>query len=156
MGARNNNCYLLIEFQSTVDKYMSLRVLRYIGEFYESILQHLKGKKLPPVFPLMLYGSMHRKGIAVQCFDPDLKPGLRFPTYRTGGMTLRVFKGHSDTPYLRLRHWLTRDCRALLHRSGLLEYARRFTISICRCIPQRAAPGIVCNVHIGACGDKSP
>ncbi len=48
--------YLLIEFQSTVDKFMALRILRYICEFYEFLVQQ-KVKKLPPVFPLLLYNG---------------------------------------------------------------------------------------------------
>jgi predicted transposase/invertase (TIGR01784 family) len=49
--------FLLIEFQSTVDRFMSLRVLRYITEFYEFLYKSRKLKKLPPVFPLLLYNG---------------------------------------------------------------------------------------------------
>ena len=52
--------YLLLEFQSTVDKYMALRMLRYICELYEFILQergNKRFKKLPAVLPLMLYNG---------------------------------------------------------------------------------------------------
>src|SRR5208337_2025736 len=49
--------YLLIEFQSTVDKFMALRMLRYITEFYEYLVSVKKIKKLPPVFPVMLYNG---------------------------------------------------------------------------------------------------
>ncbi len=48
--------YLLIEFQSTVERFMALRILRYICEFYEFLVQQ-KVKKLPPVFPLLLYNG---------------------------------------------------------------------------------------------------
>lgn len=48
--------YLLIEFQSTVDEFMALRISRYIHEFYEFLA--LTGlKKLPPVFPVLLYNG---------------------------------------------------------------------------------------------------
>jgi len=54
--------YLLIEFQSQVDKFMALRLLNYVTLFY---LDHLKSKRekneplnlLPPVFPLVLYNG---------------------------------------------------------------------------------------------------
>jgi predicted transposase/invertase (TIGR01784 family) len=49
--------YLLIEFQSTVDRYMALRMLRYITEFYEYLVSTKKMKKLPAVFPVMLYNG---------------------------------------------------------------------------------------------------
>ena len=51
--------FLLIEFQSTVDKYMALRILRYILEFYDDIITNDKNDsdKLPPVFPILLYNG---------------------------------------------------------------------------------------------------
>lgn len=49
--------YLLIEFQSTVDRFISLRMLRYITEFYEYLVSAKKIKRLPPVFPVMLYNG---------------------------------------------------------------------------------------------------
>ena len=47
--------FLLLEFQSSVDKKMSLRMLRYICEFYEEL--ELKGDKFPAVFPVLLYNG---------------------------------------------------------------------------------------------------
>ena len=49
--------FLLIEFQSTVDKFMVLRFLRYMCEFYEFLIQKKNIKKLPAVFPLLLYNG---------------------------------------------------------------------------------------------------
>jgi len=49
--------YILIEFQSSVDKFMPLRILRYITEFYEYLVSAKKIKKLPPVFPVLLYNG---------------------------------------------------------------------------------------------------
>ena len=49
--------YLLLEFQSTVDRFMSLRILRYICEFYEYLVKTKKVKILPAVFPVMLYNG---------------------------------------------------------------------------------------------------
>jgi predicted transposase/invertase (TIGR01784 family) len=47
--------FLLLEFQSSVDKKMSLRMLRYICEFYEEL--EFKGEKLPAMFPVLLYNG---------------------------------------------------------------------------------------------------
>ena len=48
--------YILIEFQSTIDDFMALRVLNYITNFYMDYLTSNKGvKKLPAVFPIVLY-----------------------------------------------------------------------------------------------------
>jgi predicted transposase/invertase (TIGR01784 family) len=49
--------YLLIEFQSTVDRFISLRMLRYINSFYEYLISAKRIKKLPAVFPVMLYNG---------------------------------------------------------------------------------------------------
>jgi len=50
--------YLLMEFQSTVDKTMSLRILRYICEFYEHLINSQGfAEKLPAVFPVLIYNG---------------------------------------------------------------------------------------------------
>ena len=50
--------YILIEFQSTVDSFMALRVLNYITNFYMDFLVNNSGvKKLPAVFPIVLYNG---------------------------------------------------------------------------------------------------
>jgi hypothetical protein len=51
--------YLLLEFQSTVDRFMALRMRRYVDEFYEYLLQAEKPRPrfLPPVFPLLVYNG---------------------------------------------------------------------------------------------------
>jgi predicted transposase/invertase (TIGR01784 family) len=49
--------FILLEFQSTVDRFMALRMLRYITELYEYLVRNQKLKKLPAVFPVMLYNG---------------------------------------------------------------------------------------------------
>ncbi len=50
--------YILIEFQSTVDEFMALRVLNYITNFYMDFVANNSGvKKLPAVFPIVLYNG---------------------------------------------------------------------------------------------------
>ncbi len=50
--------YILIEFQSTVDPFMALRVLNYITNFYMDFLVNNRGvKRLPAVFPIVLYNG---------------------------------------------------------------------------------------------------
>ncbi|MCI0506159.1 MAG: Rpn family recombination-promoting nuclease/putative transposase [Gammaproteobacteria bacterium] len=52
--------YLLLEFQSTPDKWMALRTLVYVGLLYQHLAKEgrLEGdKQLPPVFPLVLYNG---------------------------------------------------------------------------------------------------
>lgn len=52
--------FILLEFQSTVDRFMALRMLRYITELYEHLIKNFKIKKLPAVFPVMLYNGEKR------------------------------------------------------------------------------------------------
>jgi len=54
--------YILLEFQSSVDKFMSVRILNYITSLYISMIETSKKKgetykSLPPVFPIMLYNG---------------------------------------------------------------------------------------------------
>ena len=55
--------YLLIEFQSSVDPWMALRVMTYIGLLYQDLIKAGEvggGDKLPPVFPVVLYNGEPR------------------------------------------------------------------------------------------------
>ena len=52
--------YLLLEFQSSPDSHMALRLLTYVCLFYQDLLkggQVGAGQRLPPVFPLVLYNG---------------------------------------------------------------------------------------------------
>ncbi|MBC7474321.1 MAG: Rpn family recombination-promoting nuclease/putative transposase [Candidatus Sericytochromatia bacterium] len=55
--------YVLLEFQSSVDKFMPLRIVNYITNFYMGILDNYEKKKktkperLPAVFPIMIYNG---------------------------------------------------------------------------------------------------
>lgn len=58
--------YLLIEFQSSVDHWMAVRIMTYVGLLYQDLIRsgQLKvGSKLPPVLPLVLYNG-ERKWVA--------------------------------------------------------------------------------------------
>lgn len=55
--------YLLIEFQSSVDPFMAVRVLAYLGLLYQDIIRAgglTAGRKLPPVLPVVLYNGKPR------------------------------------------------------------------------------------------------
>ena len=52
--------YLLLEFQSTVDTYMAVRIQTYVGLLYEGLMrsgQLTPGGRLPPVVPIVLYNG---------------------------------------------------------------------------------------------------
>ena len=56
--------YLLLEFQSSVDRTMALRMMTYIGLFYQDLAKSSEYKDkehlLPPVLPLVLYNGQDK------------------------------------------------------------------------------------------------
>jgi len=48
---------LLIEFQSTVDKFMAFRMLTYVMELYRELIYNHKLTRLPVIFTLLLYNG---------------------------------------------------------------------------------------------------
>lgn len=60
--------YLLIEFQSTVDPFMALRIMTYVGLLYQDLVKQKKltqEGKLPPVLPIVLYNGEKRWNAAL-------------------------------------------------------------------------------------------
>jgi predicted transposase/invertase (TIGR01784 family) len=49
--------YLFLEFQSTVDRFMALRMGRYIFEFYQEVQRLTKSDLLNPPFPILIYNG---------------------------------------------------------------------------------------------------
>jgi len=49
--------YLFLEFQSTVDRFMSLRMARYLFEFYQEIQKLNNSEYLNPSFPILIYNG---------------------------------------------------------------------------------------------------
>jgi len=55
--------YLLLEFQSSVDHHMAVRILTYLGLLYQDLIrqkQFTASGSLPPVLPLVLYNGATR------------------------------------------------------------------------------------------------
>ena len=55
--------YILMEFQSSVDKYMALRMMVYIGLLYQDLIkqgQVLSDGRLPPILPIVLYNGSQK------------------------------------------------------------------------------------------------
>ncbi len=64
---RSDGCwiyiYLLLEFQSTDEYFMAIRVMTYVGLLYEDLIRRQKlqrGDPLPPVLPIVLYNGHAR------------------------------------------------------------------------------------------------
>lgn len=56
--------YVLLEFQSTQDKSIPIRMLLYLLQFYDLLLRNSQRGKLPAVFPLLLYNGRVRWKVA--------------------------------------------------------------------------------------------
>jgi hypothetical protein len=55
--------YLLLEFQSSVDRYMAVRILTYVGLLYQDLIrtgQLTPRGELPPILPVVLYNGLKR------------------------------------------------------------------------------------------------
>ena len=88
--------FLLIEFQSTVDRRMPIRLLRYIAELYAS-LPSMKRGRYPAVFPLVLYngsGSWTAKQDIVDLIDPSI-PACYIPSLRYYVIEERMFSAQT-------------------------------------------------------------
>jgi predicted transposase YdaD len=62
-GAEWLYIYLLLEFQATVDRYMAVRLMVYVGLLWQSLIQTRTlspSGKLPPVVPIVLYNGRRR------------------------------------------------------------------------------------------------
>lgn len=73
--------YLLIEFQSQIDRFMAVRLITYIGLFFQDLIRKkclIKNKFLPPVFPLVLYNGprLWKQPIKIEKLYTSLPPEL--------------------------------------------------------------------------------
>ncbi|MBI5780301.1 MAG: Rpn family recombination-promoting nuclease/putative transposase, partial [Rhodocyclales bacterium] len=49
--------YFLIEFQSSIDPWMAVRLITYVGLLYQDLIKvgQITGRRLPPVLPVVFY-----------------------------------------------------------------------------------------------------
>jgi hypothetical protein len=61
--------YLLIEFQSRIDRFMAVRIANYVSLLYQDLIaqkQYTPAGRLPPVLPIVLYNGELRWGAACE------------------------------------------------------------------------------------------
>lgn len=100
--------YLLLEFQSTPDPWMALRMLVYVGLLYQDLVrarQLAPDGRLPPVLPLVLYNGIPAWTAPLE-LDALLAPSLSgLENYRPSLRYLLLDEGRIDTgPELELRN----------------------------------------------------
>ena len=72
IGGQLTYLYLLVEFQSSVEKYMALRIMVYQGLLYQDLIKSgdvLEDGRLPPILPIVLYNGKDRWTAANDIFD---------------------------------------------------------------------------------------
>jgi len=74
--------YLLLEFQTTVDPFMAVRLMVYVGLLYQSLIRSGEvsaGGRLPPVLPVVLYNGESPWGAALDVAElvVEVPGGLR-------------------------------------------------------------------------------
>ncbi len=71
--------YLLIEFQSSIEHFMAVRLMSYMGLLYQDLIkakQFTADKRLPPIFPVVLYNGKPRWHAPIELSDLIVKlPG---------------------------------------------------------------------------------
>jgi predicted transposase YdaD len=76
--------YLLLEFQSTIDPHMALRMMVYVGLLYQDLAKRKEftvDKKLPPVLPIVLYNGTPRWTAPVLMEDLVTQPPAGLESY---------------------------------------------------------------------------
>ena len=96
--------YILIEFQSSIDIYMPLRVMVYLGLLYQDLIREKKlgpSGKLPPVLPIVLYNGKPRWDQSIEMEDliEDVRGGLS--RYRPRFTFLLLDEGVYGDEYLK-------------------------------------------------------
>jgi predicted transposase/invertase (TIGR01784 family) len=91
--------YLLLEFQSTIDHFMAVRIQGYLALLYQDIIrtQNLKPQdKLPPVLPVVLYNGKPRWQAPLQ-LDQLIHPApLGLEIYRPQARYLLLDEGRFE------------------------------------------------------------
>jgi hypothetical protein len=83
--------YILLELQSKPDRYMPVRMMTYMGLFYEYLIGHRllpKSGKLPLVIPIVIYNGLGPWGSALELselierLDPSADPYVPYFCFR--------------------------------------------------------------------------
>ncbi len=100
--------YLLLEFQSTIDDFMAVRCMVYVGLLYQEIIKKEKltrKHKLPPVLPIVLYNGSKPWNASVEVYDLIEIVPAELAKYLPHFQCLLIDEGqYSDTELLPLHH----------------------------------------------------
>lgn len=77
--------YILLEFQARSEHWMALRMQVYIGLLYQDLVRQRRlsrGRKLPPVLPVVLYSGRQRWRAATELAELSLPPPHGLEAYQ--------------------------------------------------------------------------
>ena len=116
--------YLLLEFQSTVDRFMAVRILSYTGLLYQDLIRRQElddARELPPVFPIVLYNGEARWR-APTCVSQLVQPGpAALAEYQPDQAFLLIDEGAFDMDRLAPLNNLVAALFRLEHHRSLAE-----------------------------------
>jgi hypothetical protein len=115
-GGEDTYLVLLLEFQSTSDRYMALRVLTYATLLWQQLISERRlepGGRLPPILPVLLYNGDSRWRAPVDLVDLVGLPGasplwrwqprLRYHLIDIGAFSDAELEGRDGLPALWFR-----------------------------------------------------
>ena len=100
MGESTLSLYILLEFQSTVDAAMPVRMMQYVAALYESLIKEKSinpNDGLPPVFPIVLYNGDTRWQVSTNIGELINCPGVLKPYQPNMAYYLLDEGAYSDT-----------------------------------------------------------
>jgi predicted transposase YdaD len=107
--------YLLLEFQSSIDEWMAVRIQTYLGLLYQDLIRSRQlsaAGRLPPVLPIVLYNGAKPWDAALE-IDPLIEPAPRvLDAYRPRQSYLLI----DERRIIRECPWPERNLSAALFR----------------------------------------
>lgn len=92
--------YILLEAQSTVPRFMALRMAHYISSFWmDFVHSHPKAILLPPIFPVVLYNGDEKWTASTKLADL-IDPYPDFGNYRLGLEYFKIAENEYDREWL--------------------------------------------------------
>ena len=156
--------YLMLEFQSTDETFMAVRILSYVGLLYEHLVKALSLRSddtLPLVVPVVIYNGESPWSAATELFDlmapappgmAEVLPRLRYIVLDARHMPLAELDEMRNviaslfrleaSPDLESSRAAIGDLDELLHRPEHVSLRRDFTRWLCKVLLPLRLPGV--------------
>jgi len=103
LKGRSAYLYILMEFQSSPDKAIPVRMLNYIMMFYDSLMRRSKAGMLPPVLPILIYNGRRNWNVPLRLEEmiEDYLPKQFIPRFEYFPI---IEKNYSDETLLEIKN----------------------------------------------------